>query len=325
MQTERLDLTLLEPGAFNNVTRLNDALNKIDANVAITPEVNLLLLPVSDKVTGAPGAAAVVMRYEAVNYFYFPAGMNSSRAKASTVATGSSVFSIKKNGVQFATMTFAVAGTVATFAATVATSFVPGDELTIVAPNPADATLANIGITLAARYAVPTNEAVSFTSAINATATGNSLQKSGGSGVLFDAGAVSIKALQYGAGAVRFKCTSTAHLVACGLSKGDTNQNYTDIDFAWLTNGNGAGKAQVYEGSVLKYSMAVAGATSDVFEIRINGTAVEYWVETAAGVRTLHYTSATALTSTNYPLLVDTSLRDSGSQITSVMLSGVLA
>lgn len=75
----------------------------------------------------------------------FPAGLTNSRATADVAATGASaVWSIRKNGVQFGTMTFPIGAITATFAAANATGFVAGDILTLVAPNPRNATLSGI-------------------------------------------------------------------------------------------------------------------------------------------------------------------------------------
>ena len=63
-------------------------------------------------------------------------------------ATGSSVFNLAKNGTNFGTVTFAASGTTGTFAAASATSFAAGDVLTVTGPATADATLADIALTL---------------------------------------------------------------------------------------------------------------------------------------------------------------------------------
>jgi len=78
----------------------------------------------------------------------FKAGLASSSALLGTAATGSTVFSLKKNGTQFGTVTFAASGTVGTFAAASDTTFSSGDILSIVAPASADATAASLGMTL---------------------------------------------------------------------------------------------------------------------------------------------------------------------------------
>lgn len=79
----------------------------------------------------------------AVNFSLNLAG---SQGKAAVAATASAVWSIRKNGVEFATATFAISGTTATFTGA-ATSFAAGDMLELIAPNPRDATLSNVKFT----------------------------------------------------------------------------------------------------------------------------------------------------------------------------------
>lgn len=79
----------------------------------------------------------------------FPAGATLSHAIATIAATGSTTFTFKKNGSSFATAVFAGSGTTATFTQASDAVFVAGDILEIDGPATADATLANIGITLA--------------------------------------------------------------------------------------------------------------------------------------------------------------------------------
>jgi hypothetical protein len=75
-------------------------------------------------------------------------GLTDSAARADTAATASTVFSICKNNTQFATLTFAPGATVGVFACATQTAFAAGDKLSIIAPNPRDATLGDISITL---------------------------------------------------------------------------------------------------------------------------------------------------------------------------------
>lgn len=95
-----------------------------------------------------PTSAEVVLRHVFTRTVEFPGDLAGSRAKVVTAATAEAVFSLKRNGVEFGTVTVAGAGTTGTFAGA-ATIFAAGDELTIAAPNPADATLAFIIMTLA--------------------------------------------------------------------------------------------------------------------------------------------------------------------------------
>lgn len=92
-----------------------------------------------------PPSGAVLMRLPFVRTVVFPAGMSDSELIAEVAATSSAVFSLRKNGVQFGTATFAASGTSASFSVASDATFDAGDILTLVAPNPADATLADLG------------------------------------------------------------------------------------------------------------------------------------------------------------------------------------
>lgn len=101
---------------------------------------------------GRPGAAEVVWQGVFDVAVSFPADFTSvnevSRAYAGVPATAPAVYSIRKNGVEFGTLSFAAGATTGVFSGT-ATDFAAGDRLTIVAPDPRDASLAQIAITLA--------------------------------------------------------------------------------------------------------------------------------------------------------------------------------
>ncbi len=68
-------------------------------------------------------------------------------AEGGVASTGTPVYSLKKNGVEFGTVTFTTSAT-GVVAVPSQTSFVTGDELTIIAPATADTTLVDVGITL---------------------------------------------------------------------------------------------------------------------------------------------------------------------------------
>lgn len=99
---------------------------------------------------GKPTAAEVVYRHRAGRAFTLPANLANSKVIASTAAAASSVFSVKKNGTQVATFTFAAAGVTATYSTQALVSFAIGDLLTITAPATADANLADIDYTILA-------------------------------------------------------------------------------------------------------------------------------------------------------------------------------
>lgn len=93
---------------------------------------------------GSPTASLVIMRFPFVRSASFPTNLSGSRFIAGTAATGSTQFSLQKDGTQFGTATFAASGTVATFSVT-ETAFGYGNVFTLVAPGSPDATLADLG------------------------------------------------------------------------------------------------------------------------------------------------------------------------------------
>jgi hypothetical protein len=100
-------------------------------------------------IVGQPAGGAILLRYPAPRAIRFPSSLASSRGVAGTAAAATATFSIRKNGTQFATMSFASGASIATFTAASDTDFAAGDVLTVIAPNPADSTLADIGFALA--------------------------------------------------------------------------------------------------------------------------------------------------------------------------------
>lgn len=106
---------------------------------------------ISGSFSGSPGAGVPVFRYVFAGTVNFPAGLTGSTGSAGTAATASATFTIEKNGTSVGTMVFAASATVVSFTMASATGFAAGDVLTILAPSPADATLANIAWTLVGR------------------------------------------------------------------------------------------------------------------------------------------------------------------------------
>jgi hypothetical protein len=78
----------------------------------------------------------------------FPDGLFGAQGYAGVTATASTVLDLQKNGSNIGTITFTNAGSTAAFALSGAISFAPGDRLGIVNEDPADATLADLSITL---------------------------------------------------------------------------------------------------------------------------------------------------------------------------------
>jgi hypothetical protein len=100
----------------------------------------------------APGvgtASQILLRVKLARAVTFPASATLSQASASANATGSTTFTLKQNGTSFATVNFAASASVGTWTQASDAVFAAGDLLEIDGPATADATLANVGITLA--------------------------------------------------------------------------------------------------------------------------------------------------------------------------------
>lgn len=98
---------------------------------------------------GSPEAGTVLLRYPMPRAVRFVVGISGSQGVANTAATAAVAFTLCKNGMAFATMSFAAAATTATFTCANETDFAAGDVLTVVAPASTDDTLADLGFSLA--------------------------------------------------------------------------------------------------------------------------------------------------------------------------------
>ena len=160
---------------------------------------------------------------------------------------------------------------------------------------------------------------LTWTSIVNCTvaAVGNNMAKTGGAAA-WDAGAASVEQIP-GDGYVEFSVNGGggANQVMCGLSVGDTDQNFTDIDFGWLRAGT---DIQVYEGGSIKATLAVLFGTGDLAKVQRVGTEIAYWhFDASLGTWTKFYTSLTASTGN---LLVDTSIFTANAAILNAMIFG---
>jgi hypothetical protein len=97
---------------------------------------------------GQPDGGELMLLHVLTQAVKFSAGLPESKAVAVTAATAETIFSIKHDGTEVATVTFAAGQSTGTF--TAAASFViPVDgKFTITAPATADATLADIAFTV---------------------------------------------------------------------------------------------------------------------------------------------------------------------------------
>lgn len=118
------------------------------SDFTIAAEAGAAPYDIGGSLTGKPSAGAVVLRFPMPRAVRFLSGMALSKGVAATAATAAVSFSIRKNGIEFATMSFAAAGTSATFTCATTTDFAAGDILTLVASATPDDTLADIGFAL---------------------------------------------------------------------------------------------------------------------------------------------------------------------------------
>ncbi|HJU15706.1 MAG TPA: phage tail protein [Stellaceae bacterium] len=106
-------------------------------------------MTISGSFAGSPTGNQTIFRYVFSGAVAFPAGLAGSAGNAGTAASGTATFQIDKNGAGVGTMIFGPGATAASFTMGAATTFQAGDVLTIAAPSPADATLANLAWSLA--------------------------------------------------------------------------------------------------------------------------------------------------------------------------------
>lgn len=79
---------------------------------------------------------------------FFDAGMPGCLAASRIAATAQTVFSVRKDNIQFATITFAIGSTVGVWASLVDVSFITGNWFSIMGPAVPDLTLEDLYITL---------------------------------------------------------------------------------------------------------------------------------------------------------------------------------
>lgn len=125
---------------------------KLSATSADWSDPNYLVgdrVDISIYVQDNPYSAEELAGHVFTNSVNFPAGLTGSQGFATDAPTADAVFTIKKNGSSIGTVTFADGDNTASFALSGGAVFAAGDVLTVVAPEPQDATLFQVSITLA--------------------------------------------------------------------------------------------------------------------------------------------------------------------------------
>lgn len=93
----------------------------------------------------------LVIGLDAVRTFTIPISLTGSTGKAGVAATGSTTLTLNKNGSPIGTLVWSPSGTTAAKTFASAVSFAVGDIFTLTGPATADATLADIRISLKAK------------------------------------------------------------------------------------------------------------------------------------------------------------------------------
>ncbi|MGK3988830.1 M23 family metallopeptidase [Sorangium sp. So ce136] len=153
---------------------------------------------------------------------------------------------------------------------------------------------------------------VSWNNLVEVAASDGGIARGPGSG--WHAGASSVERIEAGDGFVEFSTSEADLYKAAGLSHGDDNQGYADIDHAIFLRGDG-GLEIVEQG----YGQGFFGIyeAGDVFRVEVFNGQVRYRKN---GI--VFHTSTTPPT---YPLLLDTSLYDEGATVTSAQLTSCAA
>ncbi len=159
----------------------------------------------------------------------------------------------------------------------------------------------------------PQNTNVVWTNIVNATATGNTLQKTAGCDGCPDAGATSQQTITSGDGYMEFTVGAVTGQRFAGLSNGNTGSGFTEIDFAFRLWGVAAsGNLDVQENGTYRF-LGATYVAGDVLRVSVESGAVKYYKN---GV--LLYTSTVAPV---YPLLVDTSLLSTNAAVNNAVIS----
>jgi hypothetical protein len=148
---------------------------------------------------------------------------------------------------------------------------------------------------------------VVWASLVGVTATGNSLTKTAATG-WGNAGAISSQQIASGDGYVEVTASETSTYRMIGLSNGNTNASYEDIDFAIYLSQTAL---KVFEAGVSKGTFG-SYATGDRLRVAVVGGVVQY-----SKNGTVFYTSTKAPA---YPLLVDAALYTQGATLSSAVI-----
>jgi RHS repeat-associated protein len=173
-------------------------------------------------------------------------------------------------------------------------------------------TLSNVVVTSSASgaaAALPGIQSVSWQNVVGASVAGNSLTKTAATG-WGNAGASSAQSITAGDGYMELTVSDTTTYRFCGLSNGNSNADYTDVDFA--IHPVPGGTIYIYEGGISRGTFG-SSTVGDVLRVAVEGGVVKYRKNGA-----LLYTSTITPT---YPLLVDSALYATGDTLSNVVVT----
>lgn len=154
-------------------------------------------------------------------------------------------------------------------------------------------------------------QAVTWTNLVNTSVAGTVLQKTGGCDGCGDAGATSQQELTTGDGYVEFTAGEAGTFWMAGLSHGNDDTSYGDIDFAFRFDG--AGHADIVENGVYQPGGDTPYGAGDIFRVAIVNGRVRY------SRNGISLTESARLP--QYPLLLDTALGSVGATVRDAVLA----
>ncbi len=146
------DTTPAAPGGSTNVSwqQSGDNVSAYLLGVSAIQPYDLVC-----SLVGKPGAGATVLIFTAVRAVTLPANFSGSYGSVGTANTSTAVYTVKNGSTTIGTVTLTTGGSPVTVTFTFATtggtskSLAAGDRLTVIAPGSQDATLSDVGFTLA--------------------------------------------------------------------------------------------------------------------------------------------------------------------------------
>ena len=179
-------------------------------------------------------------------------------------------------------------------------------------PLYADAVMTNLNATITNAVILPSSGPLNviWTNIVNSTATGNSLQKTGGYDGSCDGGAWSQQSIASGNSYLEFTATETNKLRFAALTATRSTSDYTLLDFS-IKLSNGA-SAEVRENYA--YKADTPYVSGDVFRISVESGVVKYYKN-----GTVFYTSSKT---PSFPLYADAVMTSLNATITNAKMSG---